>query len=221
MAKTKILSDYSSYANYFNPTEMWDKIAKVAKKAGAKTIYGILLLYYASLNSSVSWSDKIKIYGALGYFILPLDLVPDALPVVGYGDDMAAILLVIKSICDNISPETHRKALNKLTEWFGDVDESIIQSLHTEVGIEIQDDYSNYSDDSEYREDEDYSDVEYNDYNLDYSEKQYIEDVISILNEDGELTEGARQALRNLRESYGISEFRAAELEQIAKNNQI
>ena len=85
----KKLSDYLAYQQYFNTAGMWEKIADVAKKAGVKVIYGVLLLYYVSVDPNTSSADKAKIYGALGYFILPVDLIPDALPVVGYTDDLA------------------------------------------------------------------------------------------------------------------------------------
>lgn len=120
----KQLSDYLAYQQYFNPTKMWEKIAGVAKKAGVKVIYGVLLLYYVAADPKTSRADKAKIYGAIGYFILPLDLVPDAIPMVGYTDDLAAIIWALKAVWDNITPEIHSKARKKLTEWFGQVKDS-------------------------------------------------------------------------------------------------
>lgn len=125
----KQLSDYLAYQQYFNPAKMWDKIADVAKKAGVKVIYGVLLLYYVAVDSNTSAADKAKIYGALGYFILPLDLIPDTLPIVGYTDDLAAITWALKAVWDNITPDIHAKARKKLTDWFGQVKESEINFL--------------------------------------------------------------------------------------------
>ena len=67
------------------------------------------------------------IYGALGYFILPLDLIPDAVPGLGYTDDFAAISALLKLTWDNISDETIDKARAKIRDWFGDdvVDEDL------------------------------------------------------------------------------------------------
>ena len=120
----KQLSDYLAYQQYFNPAKMWEKIAEVAKKAGVKVIYGVLLLYYVAADPKTSRADKAKIYGAIGYFILPLDLVPDAIPMVGYTDDLAAIIWALKAVWDNITPGIHSKARKKLTEWFGQVKDS-------------------------------------------------------------------------------------------------
>lgn len=123
----KQLSDYLAYQQYFNTTAMWGKIADVAKKAGVKVIYGVLLLYYVATDPNTSSADKAKIYGAIGYFILPLDLVPDAIPVVGYTDDLAAITWALKAVWNNITPEIKSKAKNKLSEWFGYVSDSDIK----------------------------------------------------------------------------------------------
>lgn len=116
--KTK-LKDYLDYSKYYTRGALWDKIAAVSKKAGAKVIRMVLLLYYAATDPAMPIVDKAKIYGALGYFILPLDLVPDMTPVLGFSDDMAALLWAFKSVASHITPETQHKADRKLGEWFG------------------------------------------------------------------------------------------------------
>ena len=103
---------------------MWNKIKNVAQKAGVKVVYAVLLLYYISTDENVSAGDKAKIYGALGYFILPIDLIPDITPGIGYTDDMAALLWALKAVWDNITPDIERKAKEKLHEWFGTIRES-------------------------------------------------------------------------------------------------
>ena len=123
----KQLSDYIAYQKYFNPTEMWEKIANVAKKAGVKVVYGVLLLYYVAIDPNTSTADKAKIYGAIGYFILPVDLVPDAIPMVGYTDDLAAITWALKAVWNNVTPDIHAKAKVKLSEWFGNISDSDIK----------------------------------------------------------------------------------------------
>ena len=121
-------SDYLAYQQYFNPNAMWEKIADVAKKAGVKVVYGVLLLYYVATDPNTSTADKAKIYGAIGYFILPVDLVPDAIPMVGYSDDLTAIksdqTWALKAVWDNITPATHAKARQRLQNWFGNVSDS-------------------------------------------------------------------------------------------------
>lgn len=85
----------------------------MAQKAGVKVVYAVLLLYYVAIDENVSAGDKAKIYGALGYFILPIDFIPDITPGVGYTDDMAALLWALKAVWDNITPDIERKAKAK------------------------------------------------------------------------------------------------------------
>lgn len=120
----KKINDYSSYGNNYSESGLWEKIKKVAQKAGVKVVYAVLLLYYVATDPNVSAADKAKIYGALGYFILPIDLIPDITPGVGYTDDMAALMWALHAVWSNVTPETEAKAKKKLHEWFGEVKEN-------------------------------------------------------------------------------------------------
>lgn len=116
----KKIIDYLNYQQYYTVDGFWAKIAEGAQKAGIKVIYGALLLFYASTDSNLSWTDKAKIYGVLGYFILPADFIPDFLPG-GYVDDLGALVWALKSIWNNITPEVHDKAYKKLSNWFSNI----------------------------------------------------------------------------------------------------
>ncbi|MEL5894526.1 YkvA family protein [Bacteroides sp. GD17] len=120
---------YESYQNNYSDSKLWDKIAKVAKKAGLKVIYVVLLLYYVSQDPTVSKADKAKIFGALGYFILPIDLIPDAIPVAGYSDDLAALIWALHAVWANVTPEMQVRAKHKLHEWFGSFNEQELNNL--------------------------------------------------------------------------------------------
>lgn len=123
----KMKTNYESYGKYFSPEEMMNKVTKHAKKAGIKLVYGVMLLYYTSIDSNTPAADKAKIFGAIGYFILPLDLIPDMIPVVGYTDDMAAIVWALKAVWDNITPDIHSKARASLEGWFGKINDSDLE----------------------------------------------------------------------------------------------
>lgn len=56
---------------------------------------------------------KATIYGALGYFIVPFDLIPDVMPVVGFGDDLGALGLALTMACMYIDAEVKDKARTK------------------------------------------------------------------------------------------------------------
>lgn len=123
------MEDLTKYQGHYSEESLADKIAKVAKKAGIKVIYAALLLYYVVKNPLTSNKDKTKIIGALGYFILPVDLIPDAVPVFGFADDLAALTWALYAVGKNITPEIKAQAKAKLRDWFGDFDESQLESF--------------------------------------------------------------------------------------------
>ena len=125
----KKIIDFDAYRNYFNDPGLWDKLKKVARKAGIKVVYSALVLYYLSRDPNVPNSEKLKIYGALGYFILPTDLIPDTILALGFTDDLAALAWALYSVSANITPDIERQAEAKLREWFGDFDRSQIAGL--------------------------------------------------------------------------------------------
>ena len=107
------------YAQYFNDTKLWKKLKKVAKKAGRKAVYYVLVLYYVSRDPAVPTGLKLKVLGALGYFILPLDFIPDVILGLGFTDDLAALAWALFTMRKHITPEVEKKARERLREWFG------------------------------------------------------------------------------------------------------
>lgn len=123
------MDELTKYEKHYSDEGLADKIAKVAKKAGIKVIYAALLLYYVLKDPLTPKGDKTKIFGALGYFILPFDIIPDAIPVFGFADDLAALTWALYAVSKNITPETKALAKNKLREWFGSYDETELDDL--------------------------------------------------------------------------------------------
>ncbi len=107
------------YAQYFSDTKLWTKLRKVARKAGRKAVYYVLVLYYVARDPAVPRSLKLKVLGALGYFILPLDFIPDFILGLGFTDDLAALAWALFTMRKYITPEIERKARERLREWFG------------------------------------------------------------------------------------------------------
>ena len=114
------------YRDRYNEQDLLAKITRAAKRAGIKVIYLALLLYYVLKSPKVKMADKGKIWGALGYFILPIDVIPDFIPVAGYTDDLAALMWAFYSVAKNVTPEIEAQAKKKLHDWFGDYDETEI-----------------------------------------------------------------------------------------------
>ena len=117
------------YKKNYSDSGLQRKLTKAARWVGAKALYAVLLLYYVLRSPNVSIADKSKIYGALGYFILPTDMIMDFIPVVGYTDDMAAIMWAIRTIANNITPEIKAQAKAKLGELIEKFDEKKIDEV--------------------------------------------------------------------------------------------
>ena len=112
------LPDFMKYKGGYTSEKFVDKISRVAKRAGAKFVYVSLILYYTLQSDNVSLKDKAIIIGALGYLISPLDIIPDAIPIAGLGDDLAVLLYVLKKVWGDVPESVREKAHAKLSKWF-------------------------------------------------------------------------------------------------------
>ena len=90
------LPEFMNYKDKFSKENFVEKIKRIAKRAGAKLVYAALILYYTLESDKVSTKDKAIIIGALGYLISPLDVIPDAIPIAGLGDDLAVLIYVLQ-----------------------------------------------------------------------------------------------------------------------------
>lgn len=118
-----------NYSNKFSKRDFVEKIARIAKSAGAKLVYAALILYYTLQSDKVSAKDKAMIVGALGYMISPLDVVPDAIPIAGLTDDLAVLIYVLKRVWTDVDPEIQAKARQRLSRWFDEDEIAEINDL--------------------------------------------------------------------------------------------
>ena len=97
-----------------------DTLRPWALKVGRVAARPLLQFYYVMEDESTSTLDRVLIYAAIIYTILPLDLVPRTVyKVLGVLDDGVAMLYVYKKIKDKITPEINSKVEDTLNEWFG------------------------------------------------------------------------------------------------------
>ena len=87
-------------------------------------MYAVLLLYYTLQKPEVPKKTKAVIIGALGYFILPLDLIPDFIPIAGFSDDLTALVSAVVAVALYVDEDTKRRAKTRLQVWFGAYDET-------------------------------------------------------------------------------------------------
>jgi uncharacterized membrane protein YkvA (DUF1232 family) len=107
-----------SDSSYTEPG-FWQKIKDFALQAGREVIEKALWLYYAAQRPDTPTWAKTVIYGALAYFISPLDAIPDVTPVIGFVDDLGALAAAVATVSAYINDEVRQQASNKLADWFG------------------------------------------------------------------------------------------------------
>lgn len=98
----------------------WDKLRRFARKAGKEVVEKALWLYYAYQRPDTPVWAKRVILGALAYFILPIDLIADILPGIGFTDDLGALMTAISTVAMYINDSVKERARQKATEWFGE-----------------------------------------------------------------------------------------------------
>src|ERR1700712_3777829 len=81
------------------------------KRGGAKLPFAedLLAAYYCRFDKQAPRHVQAALLGAIAYFVLPFDLVPDMLPVLGFTDDAAVLATAIRMVAGHITPE-HRDA---------------------------------------------------------------------------------------------------------------
>ena len=91
-------------------TGFWKKIkATVAHIPFAEDA---LAAYYCAFDRQTPLHVRAALWGALAYFIMPFDAIPDYLPVIGYTDDAAVLAMALRLVADHIQPE-HREAARR------------------------------------------------------------------------------------------------------------
>ncbi|KHE67244.1 YkvA family protein [Halobacillus sp. BBL2006] len=105
---------------YFSEKAYGEKLRDYGSRIGTKIVYYSLLLYYAFKSPATPKKAKLTIAGALGYLILPLDVIPDFIPVVGFTDDSAVIVYAVYQVISHIDDEVKGQAKARLKKLFGD-----------------------------------------------------------------------------------------------------
>ena len=92
-------------------SNFWKKFRRVASRLPFAE--DLVAAYYCAMDPATPASARATLVGALAYFIMPLDWVPDFLMGLGFFDDAAILAMAIKAVSDHISP-AHRLAAEKV-----------------------------------------------------------------------------------------------------------
>ncbi|HEY2756000.1 MAG TPA: YkvA family protein [Pseudolabrys sp.] len=92
--------------------DFWRKLRGIA--ARLPFAQDLLAAYYCAFDRETPLAVKASLIGALAYFVLPADAIPDVLPVIGFTDDAAVLATAIKLVSNHIRPEHRAAAKDKL-----------------------------------------------------------------------------------------------------------
>lgn len=112
-----IIKDLNSFSSKYSEGSFLDKISKFAKSIGKSFLLKLLTLWFTLKDKDTPMAARSIILGVLGYFIIPIDLVPDIMPFVGFSDDLSALVSASAVIWQYIKPDHLKKAILKLDEF--------------------------------------------------------------------------------------------------------
>jgi len=108
-----------SYEQAYSDRRFWRKLSGRASAAGREVLEKALWLYYGAKSPDTpKWARRV-IYGALGYFVLPLDAIPDFTPLAGYTDDLGVMAAALAAVAFAIDDKVRQQARDTLARWLG------------------------------------------------------------------------------------------------------
>src|SRR4051812_16355754 len=90
--------------------DFWRKLKKFASRLPFAE--DLLAAYYCAFDRDTPLQVKAALLGALAYFVLPFDFVPDMLPMLGFADDAAILATALRMVASHLRPE-HREAAKR------------------------------------------------------------------------------------------------------------
>lgn len=109
--KSATPQDFTKYSAHFSELSFKGKLERVGALVGDTVLLPVLRLYYILRSPDTPARSKLYIMGALGYFILPIDLIPDILPgLLGFSDDLIVVGIILKQVEKHLTPEIEHKA---------------------------------------------------------------------------------------------------------------
>ena len=96
----------------------WKKLRRVASKV--PFLDELLAAYYCAVDPATPLRVKAVLFGALAYFVMPVDLIPDFIAWFGFTDDAAVLFAAIRSVAGSIKPEHRDQARASLARFSAD-----------------------------------------------------------------------------------------------------
>lgn len=106
------------YSEYYEESAFKNKVRDFGSRLGSKALYPAVLLFNLLQDRNTPLEVRSVIVASLGYFICPVDFIPDIVPVLGMTDDVGALTLAIKLVKQHITQELEDKTKRDLSKLF-------------------------------------------------------------------------------------------------------
>lgn len=93
-------------------------LQRLLRRAGRAIALPALECLELLLDANTPPQVRITVLAALTYLLLPLDLIPDFIPVAGFSDDLVAITALLGLTGSHLTPDIRSRARRKLDRWF-------------------------------------------------------------------------------------------------------
>ncbi len=108
-----------TYRKAYSDEAFHSKLLRFAGTIGKEGLRSALILYYTLQRKDLPGKTRAIILGALGYFILPVDVIPDIVPVLGFTDDIGILAAALAAVAMYVDDEVRAKADAALDRWLG------------------------------------------------------------------------------------------------------
>ncbi len=99
--------------HHYSDSKFLNKLKRTGGEACSKGLICKPGPLFMLLKVQTSRRSRLIILGALGYFILPIDLIPDFIPLIGLGDDMAVLIAALGRLYGVVDGNTKAQAHKK------------------------------------------------------------------------------------------------------------
>lgn len=111
----------------------WCKLQRHARVAGQQTVYSVLLMYHAFRRKETPHFARSIIIGTLGYFLTPIDAIPDLTPIIGYTDDLGVLSFALVTIAAYINDDVRIHARKSLKRLFVTIDLESLRAVDAKL----------------------------------------------------------------------------------------
>ncbi len=123
----KLVQNIKEYVSEYNESDLKRVLVLYGKKLGAQIVLYALIMFTLIKDSEIPMKVRLMFMAALGYLILPADLVADILPFIGFTDDIAFLTYVFSSASEYITPEVKEKAKGMMGSCIDIEDAEVIE----------------------------------------------------------------------------------------------